>query len=155
MWKKEGGESLLGGDFRCSGSFVFALFYFCSACRFSSGGARPRCILLSCCLRLGVFCLPLFGLSLLFELFSGYSFTSTFFLIFFIFVLFVSLWFHSSSVVLSLFQCTWVHGVRMLCLSYPVRRWHGFALSTLFYSVPMQYICAVVWWPRTLFLYLH
>ena len=78
--------------------------------------------------------------------FRGICLPQCFFSFFVIFVLFVSLpSFHSLSFVLSLFQCTWVHGVRMLCLSYPVRRWHGFALSTLFYSVPMQYICAVVW----------
>ena len=32
--------------------------------------------------------------------------------------------------------CIWVHSVRMLCLSYPVIRWHGFALSTLFTAFP-------------------
>ena len=31
---------------------------------------------------------------------------------------------------LSLFQCVWIADVRMLRLSYPVRRWHGVALYT-------------------------
>ena len=41
------------------GFFVSFVAVFCFACRLSSGGARPSCVLLySSCLRLGVFVFP-------------------------------------------------------------------------------------------------
>ena len=46
------------------------------------------------------------------------------------------------------FQCSWVAGVRMLCLSYPVptMAWHGivYAPFTPYYDVPGILLCISV-----------
>ena len=95
--------------------------------------AHPSCLSQ---LSLGGFFLTLFGLPSLFVLFFGvlvsriFPFFSLFLFLFLVFFLCLSFF--------SLFQCIWVVGVRMLCLSYPVR-WHGIALSTRFTSLNEQH----------------
>ena len=110
----------------CCFVIVFGL-----ACRFSSGGARLLCVPYSSCLRLGVFCLPLFGLPLLFVIFFGVCIPlSTYlFVLSFCFPFFSC--FSWLAFRFSRFQYIWVAGMRMLCLLYAVRR-HGLALSTSF-----------------------
>ena len=53
-----GSEPVLGGDF-CSDMLVCFVFVLCFESRFSSGGARPSCVLCIQLASLGVFCLPL------------------------------------------------------------------------------------------------
>ena len=117
-----GSEYVLGGVLLVV-AFCFGLFPF--VLPVASPGGRDL-VEYPSVLTLGVFSLPLFGLPLLFAICSGvlnkYSFPLLFLLLLVSFLFSLFSFFHCVFR-FSLFQCIWVAGVLMLCLSCPVR-WH-------------------------------